>query len=95
MDFCYFKDFFNYVSTENKNKKNITIITKDEDSERTIRDNIYNQGITVSSLFDKPNSFEFIHTQKLNDQNKEELQKWVNMLERISKRNSRGIRRIN
>jgi hypothetical protein len=95
MDFCYFKDFFNYVSTGNKNNKNITIITLDEDSERTIRDNIYNQGISVSDLYDKPNLFEFIHTKKLNDQDNEELQKWVNMLERISRRNIRGIRRIN
>ncbi len=95
MDFCYFKDFFNYVSTRNKNNKNITIITLDENSERTIRDNIYNQGIVVSNLFDKPNSFEFIHTKKLNGQDKEELQKWANMLKRISKSNVRGIRRIN
>lgn len=95
MDFCYFKDFFNYVSTGNKNNKNITIITLDENSERTIRDNIFNQGISVSNLFDKPNSFEFIHTKKLKEQDNEELQKWVNMLERISKRNVRGVRRIN
>ena len=94
MDFCYFKDFFNYVSTENRNNKNITIITLDENSERTIRDNIYNQGISVSNLFDKPNLFEFIHTKKLNDQDNEELLKWVNMLKRISK-SKRGVKRIN
>ena len=95
MDFCYFKDFFNYVSTENKNNKNITIITLNEDSERTIRDNINNQGISVSNLFDKPNLFEFIHTQRLNDKENEELQKWENMLERISSKKRHGVRRIN
>lgn len=95
MDFCYFKDFFNYISTGNKNTKNITIITLDEDSERNIRDNLFNQGISVSNLFDKPNSFEFIHTKILKNQDKEEIQKWENMLERISRRNKRGVRRIN
>lgn len=95
MDFCYFKDFFNYISAVIKNNKTVTIITLDEESERTIKNNITNQGISVSDLYNKPKSFTFIHTKKLNNQDKEEFQKWEEMLERISKRNVRGVRRIN
>lgn len=82
MDFCYFKEFFR-VASASPNPRHLTMITYDEESERNIKDNIRNQGISVSDLYSNLRTFDFIHTTKLYAQDQEEYKRWNDLVERL------------
>ena len=53
IDFVYFKDYFHDImqyDEEGENKRILTIISRDEYSERTIKDNIRSMGISIPEL---------------------------------------------
>lgn len=83
MDFGYFRDFFKAASAAPKPLRHLTIITYDEESERTIKDNIRNQGISVTDLYNNLWTFTFIHTKKIYEQDNDEMQKWDEMMARL------------
>ena len=83
MDFGYFREFFKAASASPEPARHITFITLDEKSERDIKDNIRNQGISVSDLYNNLETFEFIHTSKIYNKEKEEYKKWNNMWRRL------------
>lgn len=82
MDFCYFREFFKVASASSEPIRHLTFITLDEKSERDIKDNIRNQGISVSELYNLE-TFEFIHTSKIYQNEEAEFQKWNNMWRRL------------
>lgn len=84
MDFCYFREFFKKVSSSYEPLKDVTIITWDENSEREIKNNIRNQGISVTDLYNNLFSFTFIHSSKIYNGDKEEMEKWKDLLFRIT-----------
>ncbi len=84
MDFCYFRDFFRKASSSYEVPKTVTIITWDENSERSIKDNIRNQGISVTDLYNNLFSFTFIHSSKIYNGDGEEAEKWKDFLFRIT-----------
>ena len=92
MDFCYFREFFKVASTSPNSIRHLTIITYDEESERAIKDNIQNQGISVSDLYNSLTSFSFIHTTKMNANDKDELDKWDSLIKRILTPRVRGVK---
>ena len=75
MDFCYFREFFKAASASPDPARHLTFITLDEKSERDIKDNIRNQGISVSDLYNNLETFEFIHTSKFYNEEEEEKKK--------------------
>lgn len=79
MDYCYFEDFFKQLSTPIAATVDLTFITLDKKSERTIRDNIDN----VTALHIYLNSINFIHTESLYNRDKKEIEKWEKILSRI------------
>ena len=83
MDFGYFKEFFKVASASPIPIRHLTIITYDDESERNIKDNIRNQGISVSDLYSNLWTFDIIKTSKLYDNNAEEGKKWSEFLERL------------
>ena len=83
MDFCYFRDFFKKVSSSYEPSKDVTIITLDENSEREIKNNIRNQGISVTDLYNNLFSFTFIHSSKIYKGDHEETKKWKDLLFRL------------
>lgn len=91
MDFCYFKEFFRVASASPNPIRHLTIITYDEESERNIKDNIRNQGITVTDLYNNLWTFEFIHTSKIYTKDEEEIRKWDGMLQRLLAEDRHGI----
>lgn len=95
MDFGYFREFFKVASASPKPIRHLTFVTLDEKSERSIKDNIRNQGISVTNLYNNLETFTFIHTEKLYKQDEKEAQKWDDMLKRISTKNIRGVKRRN
>lgn len=91
MDFCYFKEFFRVASASPNPIRHLTIITYDEESERNIKDNIRNQGISVTDLYNNLWTFEFIHTSKIYTKDEEEIRKWDGMLQRLLAEDRHGI----
>jgi hypothetical protein len=91
MDFGYFKEFFKVASASPIPIRHLTIITYDDESERNIKDNIRNQGISVSDLFSNLWTFDIIKTSKLYDNNAEEGKKWSEFLERLLTKDRHGI----
>lgn len=83
MDFGYFREFFKMVSSSPKPFRYLTIITWDENTERDIKDNIRNQGISVTDLYNNLFSFTFIHTSKIYKGDKDEEEKWKDLLFRL------------
>lgn len=83
MDFGYFRDFFKAASSAPKPIRNLTFITLDENSERSIKDNIRNQGISVTDLYNNLETFTFIHTNKMDSNDSKTLKKWEEMFDRI------------
>ena len=83
MDFGYFREFFRAASSSPEPNRHLTMITYDENSERQIKDNIRNQGISVTDLYNNLWTFEFIHTSKLYAGDQEEKAKWDVMLQRL------------
>ena len=91
MDFGYFKEFFKVASASPVPIRHLTIITYDDESERNIKDNIRNQGISVSDLYSNLWTFDIIKTSKLYDNNAEEGKKWSEFLERLLTKDRHGI----
>ena len=91
MDFCYFREFFKVASAAPNPIRHLTIITYDENSERDIKDNIRNQGISVSDLYSNLWTFEFIHTKKFYEKDESEEQKWNEMMNRLLAKDRHGI----
>ncbi len=91
MDFCYFKEFFRVVSASPNPIRHLTIITYDNESERNIKDNIRNQGISVTDLYNNLWTYDFIHTSKLYANDEEETKRWNGMIERIISKDRHGI----
>jgi hypothetical protein len=92
MDFCYFRNFFKAASAAPKPIRHLTFITLNEKSERRIKDNIRNQGISVTDLYNNLESFTFIHTEKLYKQDAKETQKWDDMFKRILTKDIHGLK---
>ena len=84
MDFCYFRDFFKKASSTYEPFKDVTIITWDENSEHDIKNNIRSQGISVTDLYNNLFTFTFIHSSKIYNGDKEENEKWKDLLFRIT-----------
>lgn len=95
MDFGYFREFFKAASAAPKPISHLTFITLNEKSERRIKDNIRNQGISVTDLYNNLESFTFIHTEKLYKHDAKEAQKKDDLFKRISIKDVRGVKRIN
>ncbi len=95
MDFGYFREFFKVASASPQPTRHLTFITLNEKSERDIKDNIRNQGISVTDLYNNLESFTFIHTEKLYKQDAKEVQKWDDMFKRVSTKTTRGVKRRN
>ncbi len=91
MDFGYFKEFFRVASASPNPVRHLTMITYDEKSERDIKDNISNQGISVTDLYSNLCTFDFIHTSKVYENNEEENKKWTKLLERLLSKDRHGI----
>ena len=91
MDFCYFREFFKSASAAPEPIRHLTIITYDEESERNIKDNIRNQGISVSDLFSNLRTFDFIHTKNVYAGGKEDVEKWEGMMQRIMAQDRHGL----
>lgn len=91
MDFCYFREFFKVASASPNPIRHLTIITYDEKSERDIKDNIRNQGISVSDLYSNLWTFEFVQTKKVYEKDESEVQKWNEMMNRLLAKDRHGI----
>lgn len=91
MDFCYFREFFQTVCASPDPIRHLTIITYDEQSERNIKDNIRNQGISVTDLYNNLWTFEFIHTQNVYTGDEKEQRKWSELIERLLTKDRHGI----
>lgn len=91
MDFGYFKEFFRVASASPNPIRHLTIITYDDESERNIKDNIRNQGISVSDLYSNLWTFDFIKTSKLYNKDAEENKKWTKLQERLLSKDRHGI----
>lgn len=91
MDFCYFREFFKVASASPNPIRHLTIITYDENSERDIKDNIRNQGISVSDLYNNLWTFDFIHTKKFYEKDESEVKKWNEMMSRLLAKDRHGI----
>ena len=91
MDFCYFREFFKIASAAPNPIRHLTIITYDENAERDIKDNIRNQGISVSDLYSNLWTFDFIHTKKFYEKDESEVQKWNEMMNRLLAKDRHGI----
>lgn len=92
MDFGYFKEFFKAASAAPKPFRHLSIITYDEESERNIKDNIRNQGISVTDLYSNLRTFDFIHTKKIYANDNNEIQKWNEMMTRLLTKETRGVK---
>ena len=91
MDFGYFKEFFKAASASPNPIRHLTIVTYDDESERNIKDNIRNQGISVTDLYSNLWTFDIIHTSKLYDHDEKENKKWNEMIARILSEDRHGI----
>ena len=91
MDFGYFKEFFKVASSSPNPVRHLTMITYVDESERIIKDNIRNQGISVTDLYSNLCTFDFIHTSKVYANDKEESIKWNRMIHRLLSKDRHGI----
>lgn len=92
MDFCYFREYFKVASAAPEPARHLTFITFDEESERNIKDNIRNQGISVTDLYNNLWTFDFIHTKKIYEKNESEISKWYEMMRRLMTKEHRGVK---
>jgi hypothetical protein len=91
MDFGYFKEFFKAASASPKPIRHLTMVTYDDESERNIKDNIRNQGISVTDLYSNLWTFDVIHTSKLYAHDEKENNKWNEMIARLLLKDRHGI----
>jgi hypothetical protein len=92
MDFGYFREYFKVASAAPEPARHLTFITFDEESERNIKDNIRNQGISVTDLYNNLWTFDFIHTKKIYEKNESEISKWYEMMRRLMTKEHRGVK---
>ncbi len=95
MDFGYFRDFFKMASSSPRPIRHVAMITLDEMSERKIKDNIRNQGISVTDLFNNLGTFDFIRTKiryEEGDKNTIESYKWYMLINRLKTVGYSGIK---
>ena len=92
MDFCYFKEFFKVASASPTPTRHLTFITLDEESERAIKDNIRNQGISVSDLYSNLETLNFIHTKNYYAKKENEVKKWNEIMARLLTPVKRGVK---
>ena len=92
MDFCYFKEFFKVASASPTPTRHLTFITLDEESERAIKDNIRNQGISVSDLYSNLETLNFIHTKNYYAKKENEVKKWNEIMARLLTPIKRGVK---
>ncbi len=91
MDFGYFRQFFEVVSNSFDPMRHLTFITYDEESERNIKDNMRNQGIDVTGLYNNLYSFTFLHAKNLYNDDQLENSEWDQLICRIMTKVTRGI----
>lgn len=85
MDFPYFKGYFQSLEnmpTRQGQKRNITIVTYDEQSAMQIKDNFRANGIDVRSLYNKVR-LEFIMTKGIYENNRTEIEKLNRLLDNM------------
>lgn len=92
MDFGYFREYFKVASAAPEPARHLTFITFDEESERNIKDNIRNQGISVTDLYNNLWTFDFIHTKKIYEKNESEISKWYEMMRRLMTKEHRVVK---
>ena len=85
MDFCYFREYLKVASSSSQQMRYLTIFTYDEQSERTIKDNMRNQGISVSDLYNNLEEFTFIHTKNFYEGDTNEYEKLGELDYRLKK----------
>lgn len=62
IDSCYFEDFFaSLIASKGQSRKNVTIITRDDNSVTLIRESLFDMGFKLRKLRDYSN-FQFIRT---------------------------------
>jgi hypothetical protein len=82
-DFSYFEEFFSRITYPIDHSLYLTIVTRDQESELNVRNNLREQGISIQNLFKSNIITTFIHTEP-NDRDKtKHLIKWNNLLNRI------------
>lgn len=91
MDFGYFREFFKAASASPNPIRHLTIVTYNDESERNIKDNIRNQGISVTDLYSNLWTFDVIHTSKLYANDEKESKKWNDMFARLLAKDRHGI----
>lgn len=91
MDFGYFRQFFEVVSKTPDPIRYLTFITYEEESERCIKDNIRNQGIDVTGLYNNLYSFTFLHTKFFYKNDQKEKIEWNKLIKRIMTKTTKGI----
>lgn len=82
IDFVYFKDYFLYLlqsNEEKQEKRELTIITFDEMSERMIKNNIRDMGISLPELYMHA-QVKFIKTSNVENGIKTDLEKFESLL---------------
>jgi hypothetical protein len=87
----YFREFFKAASASPNPIRHLTIVTYDNESERNIKDNIRNQGISVTDLYSNLWTFDVIHTSKLYANDEKESKKWNDMFARLLAKDRHGI----
>ena len=91
MDFGYFRQFFEIVSKTPDPIRYLTFITYDEESERCIKDNIRNQGVDVTGLYNNLYGFTFLHTKNLYNDDQKEKTEWNKLIKRIMTKTNKGV----
>ncbi len=91
MDFGYFREFFKSASASPDPIRHLTIITYDEESERNIKDNMRNQGISVTDLYSNLFTFSFIHTSKFYEKDGKEIKAWQDLISRLLAEDRMGV----
>ena len=86
MDFCYFREYLKVASSSSQQTRYLTIFTYDEQSERDIKDNMRNQGISVSDIYNNLDGFTFIHTKNYYEGDKKEDNKLQDLVIRLQQR---------
>lgn len=82
IDYCYFKDFFEEVQLGKQTCKNLTIICKDNNSEDNIKNNL-RENLCWSKI-DSNIDVNFIYTDLWNNNDKDTIIKFDNLIYRIS-----------
>ncbi|MBQ9267634.1 MAG: hypothetical protein IJ217_05085 [Clostridia bacterium] len=82
IDYCYFEDYFKWISSPNGMPVHLTFITLNKKTEREIRDNIGEE--TIIKMHYYLQSVDFIHTKSIYEGQMDDCTKWENLLKRLS-----------